>query len=165
MLKTPEIFRIPQLNPGKNIEIEVNWNPDDEKTNECKVLKFKYPDGSISYVKKDHFYGLLFTIGSKEQQRKMIPQRLSEVRHYNTDLYLQMRKDCKKGDIIKVPVNLSLPSVEEEVIGEVSRRKSVQEKVKKNTSGLILPSALSNPTNITKTQLDKLDKNTQQTIK
>lgn len=117
MIKERETFKIPQLNPGKDIEIDVNWQPDDEKTNECKVLRFRYPDGTTSYVKKDLFYGLLFAIGSKEQQRKMIPQKLSSVRHYKTDMYLQMRKDCKKGDIVKVPVDISLPSIDEEIIG------------------------------------------------
>jgi len=164
MIKNHEVFRIPQLNKGKSIEVEVNWNLKDKETNECKVLKFKWPDGSESYVKKDLFYGFLFTIGSREQQRKMIPQKIRDVRHYETDLYLQMRKDCKQGDIIKVPVNISLPSVEEEVIGEVVKQKRAQQALKKADSGIIVP-AMSNPTKITKEKLKKVDENVQQTIK
>lgn len=114
---------------GNNFFMEVNWLGDnDEETNNCKLIKFVFPDGKESLIKKEHLNAILFAIGTKAEQMKMIPQVIRKVKHYETVIGIKAIKDIKKGENIVVPISLSLPSTEEEAIAEVKR-----------DSGLIVP--------------------------
>ena len=157
MIDDYQEFHIPDQSAQRNhLVFEVNWKPKDKETNECKVLRIKYPDGRKAFIKKEHLYSMLFALGSRKEQMKMVPQKIKEVRHYDTTLYLQLKQDAKKGDIIKTPVHISLPSVEDEIIGEVLKDEVVKKKVETQTKGgIIIPKAISNPA---KTDLRKLKK-------
>ena len=122
MLTEHEIFQIPTINK-KDFRIEVNYKPDDPATNECKILKLKFPDGSTDYVKREHLYSFLFAIGRPEDQRKIVPQKLTKVRWYETVLGVKATKDIRKGEMMNFPIKISIPSVEEEVIGEIRKSK------------------------------------------
>jgi hypothetical protein len=128
MIHTHERFKLIDLNNKPAGIVEVNWNPEDEKTNECKVLKFIYPDGSTSFVERKILNELLFAIGKAEDQRKMIPQTHKRVRWYETTLGVRATKDIRKGETITFPIKITLPSIEEEAIGEIAK----QLKVSKN---------------------------------
>ena len=108
------------------IELEVNWNPKDEKTNDCKVLRLKTPEGKEFFVKKEEFLVFLFTIGNPEEQAKMVPQKLTKSKWYETILSVKATKDIRKGENITFPIKISLPAVEEEIIGEI--KKNYQQK-------------------------------------
>ena len=117
-------------NGGKNdFFLEVNWNPDDETTNECKVLKITFPDKSVAYIKKEHLNAVLFAIGTEVEQRQMIPQKLVKTRWYETVLSVKATKDIRRGENITFPVKLSLPDQTDEIIGNI----------KKKDSGILLP--------------------------
>ena len=60
-------------------------------------------------------------MGTEEQQRKMIPQKISEARYLRTTLGIKATKDIRKGEMINVPVELKLPSIEQEIIGEIKK--------------------------------------------
>ena len=125
MLKHHEKFRLVDLNGKPAATVEVNWNPEDPKTNECKVLKFTYPDGTTSHVERKLLNELLFAIGKSEDQQKLIPQVNRKVRWYETVLGVRATKDIRKGETINFPIKITLPSIEEEVIGELSKNYNV----------------------------------------
>lgn len=118
---------------GKNhLLVEVNWNEKDEKTNKCQVLKLTYPDGSQAYVKREYFMSFLFAIGQPEEQRKMIPQTITKVRVYKTMLGITAKQDIKKGQKINVKVEIPLPEIVDQIVGEVENKN-------KTKSGIIIP--------------------------
>ena len=142
MIEDYEKFRIIDAHGrDSGLTVEVNWNPEDEKTNKCKVLKLTFPDGKRVFIKKEHLFSLLFVIGSKSEQRKMIPQRITNVRHYVTTMYIKLKTDTRKGDVLKVPVNISLPSVSEEVYAELKKEKRIEKGNKSilPSSGIVVP--------------------------
>jgi len=137
MIKHYEKFRLIDENGQNELLIEVNWNPKDEKTNDCKLLKLTYPDGKQAFVKKEYLNSLLFVIGTAKDQQKMIPQKITTVRKYTTVLGITAQKDIKKGEEIKCAVEINLPGVVDEIISQAKGEK-------KNKSGLILPAKVGN---------------------
>lgn len=121
MLDEHEKFTLQDLDKKNKFYMEVNWKPDDKSTNQCKVVKFTFPDGKTSYIKKEHLLAVLFALGHPSEQRKMIPTTLTKVRHWKSNLFLRMTKDVKRGDIVKTQVDITLPAVSEEVIGEFAK--------------------------------------------
>ena len=119
MLKTYEKFRLIDENKQNEFYIEVNRNPKDDKSNDCKLITFIHPNGSETTVKREHLISILFAFGTEDQQKKMIPQKISQVRFLKTVLGIKATKDIKKGEMINIPVDLKLPSIEEEVIGDI----------------------------------------------
>ena len=105
------------LGENEKFFAEINWNPSDEDTNNCKVVKFTFPDGKQSYVKKKNLIEILFAMGSPEEQVKMIPQKLIRTRWYETVVGVKAKRNIGKGEMINFPIKLSLPDREEEIIG------------------------------------------------
>lgn len=121
MIEHYEKFRIPDEHKENDFFIEVNWDQNNKKINKCKILKFTFPDGKTAYVKKEYLNAVLFAIGSEKDQRKMIPQKITRVRWYETVLSVKAKKDIRKGENITFPIKLSLPPIEEEVISELKK--------------------------------------------
>lgn len=121
MIKTHQKFRLPDENKKKEFLMEVNWDPSDSSTNECKYIKVIAPNGDMSLVKRDHLHGIFFVMANSEQQRQMIPQTITRSRWYETIVSVQAKKDIRKGEQITFPIKLTLPTFEEEVIAEVKR--------------------------------------------
>ncbi len=124
MLKDAEKWRMLDTAKQNNFFIEANWRPEDEATNEGKILKFTFPDGKVSYIKRDDLNQILFAIGTPADQRKMIPQTLTKVKWYETVLSVKANKDIRKGEQITFPIKLTMPATEEKVVGEVKGNKS-----------------------------------------
>lgn len=118
MINTYEKFKMMDQNKNHDFFIEVNYNLKDETTNECKILKVTFPNNDICYLDKKHLNEVLFAIGASAEQQKMIPQKITHVKWYETVLSIKATKDIKKGEQITFPIKLSLPKVEEEIIGE-----------------------------------------------
>ena len=119
MLKEHEKFRVLDENKINNFFIEANWKGKDPRTNDCKVLRFTFPGGKEAYIKKEYLNAILFALGNEVEQRQLLPQKLSRVRWYETILGIRAEKDIHKGEMINVPVKLSIPSEEEQIIGEL----------------------------------------------
>jgi hypothetical protein len=137
MITHYEKFRLLDKAGTRNLLVEVNWNPDDKDTNECKVLKLTYPDGTNAYVDKNYFNSLLFVIGNSEEQMKMIPQKLTTIRKYKTILGITAKEDIKKGQQINCAVEIDLPKVVDEIIGEYKGDRGEI----KSKGGIILPAS------------------------
>ena len=109
-------MRLPDKNGKYDWYLEVNWKDDDPTTNESKVLKVTSPEGHESFIDREHFMSFLFAIGREEDQRDMMPQKISRVRWYETVLSVKATKDIRKGEAIVFPIKISLPAEEKEVI-------------------------------------------------
>ena len=121
MLETHEKFRIiDKNNRSTGVILEVNWNPDDEKTNKCQVIKMTY-DNKEYFVDRNLFLEFVFAIGRPEDQQKMVPQKIYNVKWYETVLGITATKDIKKGEKINVPIKLTLPAHEQDTISDVRR--------------------------------------------
>lgn len=112
-------FKLPDENKEKEFTMEVNWDLKDSKTNECKIVKFTFPNGDVAMVKKEYLHAALFAIGKREEQMKMIPQKDISVKWYETVIGIKATKDIHKGEMINIPIKLSLPTREEEAIAEL----------------------------------------------
>lgn len=121
MLKGYEKIRIPDENKEKDFMMEVNWNPYDKMSNECKLVRFTFPGGETSIVKREHLLSALFRIGSADDQRAMVPQKVERIRNYQTVLGITAKKDIQKGEKINVRVSIPIPTQSEEVIRDLKR--------------------------------------------
>jgi len=109
------------LDENKETEffIEVNWDKNDLKINECKLVKFTFPDGKVAMIKKEYLLSVLFMMGTAEEQMEMVPEEHLTVRWYETVLGIKATKDIQKGEMINVPIKLSLPVGYDETIGKL----------------------------------------------
>ena len=131
MLKDFYKLRLPDLKKKNDINMEVNWSSDADLA-DCKVVKFIFPDKSEAYIAREDLNFFLFTIGRPEDQQKMIPQKLTSVKWYETVLSIKATKDIRKGENITFPIKITLPAEEVDKIGSLK-------KVDKSPSGLIIP--------------------------
>ena len=124
MLEGYEKIEIPDEDGDNPLVCEVNWSPKDKRTNGCKVLRFTFPDGTESYVKREYLNSILFAIGREEDQRNLIPNRVQTIRKYQTMLSITAKKDVRKGEQIFVNVDIPLPPIEKEIYEEAKRQAS-----------------------------------------
>lgn len=125
MIETHERFRMMDLDKKNNFFIEVNWNPNDDKTNQCKVLKIEFPNGDTTFLDRKHFNELLFAIGKPEDQQKMIPQTTETVHWRRTTLGVKATKDIRKGEMMNFPIEISFPcGLANEIIAGVKKPKT-----------------------------------------
>ena len=121
MIQSHEKFRL--VEPGDKLTDvfwEVNWNPKDEDTNQCKMIRMTYGD-KVIVVERKVLLEILFAIGKPEDQQKMIPQTLETVHHYKTTLGIKAKNDISKGEMINFPIELSVPcmALQQDIIGGV----------------------------------------------
>lgn len=105
---------------GKDFIAEVNWNEEDG-IKDCKVIRFTFPDGTQSVIKREHLHEILFSIGTEEQQRELIPQIQTEVEWYETVVGVKATKNIAKGEMMNFPIKISLPARKKEVIGKIPK--------------------------------------------
>ena len=131
MLKSHEKFSLVDVNLAPtDVFLEVNWDPTNETTNDCKILKMTLPGGKVHYIDRKILLEILFYIGKAEDQQKMIPQTMETIHHYKTVLGIKATKDIGKGEMINFPVELSVPcaALNQDVIGEVPKGAKVMNK-------------------------------------
>lgn len=129
MIEGYEKFRIQDLNKEKDFFIEVNYKRD-PTVNQCKILKITFPNGDVSYVDRKQLYMFLFAIGSPSDQQKMVPQTVRRVKWYETVVGVKATKDIRRGEMINFPIKISLPAVEEDIIGELKQKYILEKKPK-----------------------------------
>lgn len=116
MISKYEKFRILDQNKEKDLLVEVNWEPRDPKINKCQVLRFIYPNGDEALVKREDLMSILFVMGSPDDQRNLIPHKMTQMKKYQTMLGITATKDIHKGEKINFQVDIPLPPIEDEVI-------------------------------------------------
>ncbi len=120
MITEYEKFEMQGLGESSNWLLEVNYNKNPEQ-NECKVLKITFPDGKLSYIKREHLMSVLFTIGRPEDQVDLVPYKIRKSKWYETIVSIKAKKNIEKGENITFPLKITLPSVEEEVIKKTNK--------------------------------------------
>ena len=121
MMSDHQVMRVPDENKIHPLELEVNWNPRDTKSNGCKLIRVLYPDGRQAILRKEHLMAAMFAFGNEVEQRQLIPQTTTRSKWYKTMLGITAHKDIRKGEKINVNVNIPIPTVEEEVAAEIKR--------------------------------------------
>ena len=120
MLKTRAKFKFEDKSRKHNFTGEVNWDEKDTDVNEGKIIKFTFPNGDISFVERKHLNEFLFMIGTPEEQQKMVPQRITTVRHHEGLFRVEAKKDIFKGQDFVFPYSVLCDNVKvEEIIGPV----------------------------------------------
>ncbi len=125
MLDTYEKFRLTNKTgrtDQDNLFAEVNWS-DKEEIQGCKVIKFTLGD-KTAIIDRNELNAMLFTIGTSQDQQKMIPQIIRRSKWYETIIGVKAKKDICKGEEIRFPLKITLPSIEEEAIAEIKQQKS-----------------------------------------
>jgi len=149
MIKDYDKFRIFDKDGKTLFYVEVNWK-DDPAINECKLLKMTPADNPDKhyFVQKEMLMGLLWVIGTNEEQRKMIPGTIKKTRLYESVIGIKAQKDIKKGEMINFPLRLTLPSIDEEIILDATKSlgksgklgDKIREFTKRtNKQGLVVP--------------------------
>ncbi len=71
-------------------------------------------------------WAMVYTISGPDQQEKMMPVRKTEVMHYVKEHNIQLKKDMKKGSILRARCHVSVPlTVVEGLKGMVEKEKKV----------------------------------------
>ena len=120
MIKGYEKLRIPDETKVNDVLMDVNWNPHDKETIDCKMIRLTV-GGKTAVIRKDHFMGFLFAIGNEEEQRKMIPVVERRSRWYETMITVKAKKDIHKGEDLTFPLKLTLPTLEQEALSELKK--------------------------------------------
>lgn len=140
MILDYEKFTLADEGKENDLIAEVNWDQKDASTNHSQVVRFIFPDGKTCLVKRDLLNSLLFAIGRPEDQRKMIPQKLQPVHHWERALKLKAKEDIPKGGDIIVKVHGSIPCLlTKEFLGDADFNKEVKrEMASKNAKKIFM---------------------------
>ncbi len=125
MIENYEKFRLVDENKVNEFYAEVNWDLKDKDSNQCKLIRFTFPDGKQAVIKRDLLNAFLFAIGRQEDQVKMIPQTFEQVHQYKTVLGIKASKNIAEGEMINFPIDLSIPCslLKQDVIGAIPKPK------------------------------------------
>lgn len=135
MISSYEAFTLHDEGKQNDITAEVNWDIKDKRSNMSQLVRFTFPDGKTALIKRDELNSLLFAIGKEDDQRKMIPQKLQPVHHWERKLQIKAKQDIPKGGDIVIKVHGSIPCLlTKEFIGDADFNKEVQKEMQKNRS-------------------------------
>lgn len=118
MITTHEKMRLPDEDGKNHWALEVNWNPEDARTNECKIIRATAPNGEKSFIKREYFHSFLFAISKAEDQQKLVPQIIKKVHSKETVFQVVATKDIRKGEPITfaAKVDFDCPYYKQEVL-------------------------------------------------
>lgn len=103
---------------GKPVVLEVNWIDelkDHVRIDLTEVMSDEH-EHPIVALKYTDLFSFMFTLGTKEQQAKMIPVREELGTEYMKTLHIRCTKDMKEGEEIVVNVKIHVPTIIEESI-------------------------------------------------
>ena len=119
-------------NGRRDIECEIN---EGEETKDYVELRMKDKNGEWlkSYISINELYGLIFMLVDEEQQQELMPVRQTQVRIYERQHRIKLKKDMKKGEIITANCRIEVPVIIEENIRALMGTKY------KTGSGILIP--------------------------
>lgn len=104
-------------------------------------MRLTFTDGKTAVVKREELNFLLFAIGKPEDQRKMIPQKLQPVHHFEQKLELTLKQDVPKGGKVVFKHHGSIPCLlTKEFLGDAEFNKEVQRELAKKKATKIFMS-------------------------
>ncbi len=121
MLDEHRTLNVPTVS-GDKVELEVNFN---EKVSGCKVVRMLYNSEEFD-VKKDDLMSAMLVLGSLEDQKKLIPMKLTRIRKMERLLTFEFKakKPYREGETIRVqaPWIDEVPDVEETMANEIAKK-------------------------------------------
>jgi hypothetical protein len=119
---------------GRNdIEIEINKNDKQQDYVEFRV-KDKHGDWIKSDIGIKELYGMIFLLVDKEQQAELMPVRQTQVRIYERQHRIKLKKDMKRGEIVVANCRVEVPLIVEEGLAGLIKSKA------RRISKIIIPS-------------------------
>lgn len=110
MIKDNAQAFIEDVNGSTGVTFEVNF---DENLKDCVKISM---DGDYRIVKYTDLFFFMFTLGTKEQQAKMIPVREELGHQYMKQIQVKLKKDMKEGEMMVVNVPINVPQIVEDGI-------------------------------------------------
>ncbi len=104
---------------GGEVVFEVNWNSMVRKKGLIKISV----NGETAVVSRDHLWGILFMLGSAEEQEKLVSpfMKKTQVTNFFKIIGVTAMKDIKKGELLNVPLEFTLsPETNQIKIGKGS---------------------------------------------
>lgn len=97
---------------------------DIEPESEYVVIRVQGSGGEISErIKKSALYGAVFMFADHDTQDRLMPVRKTEVLTFERIHNVQLKKDMKKGQIMRVKCHMDVPvRIEESLKGLVGER-------------------------------------------
>lgn len=90
---------------SKDLILETNFS---ENSKPCKYFKFTLGDKS-SIISREELFGILFLFGDEKQQEDLIPITETKVRTITRLLSFKLKKDMRKGEIVKASYTYFMP--------------------------------------------------------
>ena len=107
-----------------DFSIGANWN---ESVVPGKMFRLRYKDKEQVITRED-LYALLFIFGDDDQKDSLIPVVETKVRAITRMLSVKLKKDMRKGEIMKTPYTYYMPeSIYEKLIIDKNRYSPGQE--------------------------------------
>ena len=121
-ITTNNVATLNDKNGRNNIEVEVNKGGEIKDYVEFRV---KERDGEWikSYIKISDLYGLIWLLVDEESQQELMPIRQTEVRIYERQHRIKLKKDMKKGEIVVANCLVEVPLRVEENIRALMGKK------------------------------------------
>ena len=110
MIKEHRRLNVQDLsNRGNDMSLEINWNNSKDVKN-CKYIRVRLGEGPEAIVKRDHLFELLMLLADDKQQDRMTSNYMtySRLKNYRTVIDIELQKDKQKGEILAVPLTISI---------------------------------------------------------
>lgn len=121
---------------GGQLELEVNWRPDDKESNGCKIIRVKDGDRSFT-IKRDDLTTLLLVMGDAKTQEALLPMQVRRVRKIERLLHgsFKASKNYTAGDTIhySFPWIDEIPLDDEVLSGNLDKLKQSAKSLKTKT--------------------------------
>ena len=130
--QTNNVATLQDRNNLHDIEIEINKGG---KIQNYVEFRIKDENGVWikSYISITELYGLIFMLVDEKQQQELMPIRQTEVRIYERQHRIKLKKDMKKGELVVANCRISVPVRIEENI------RALMGKQYKKGSGILIP--------------------------
>lgn len=110
MIKNPSQAVIKDARGDYPVVFDVNFDP---MYSDCVKISMGTYERVVKY---SDLFAFMFTLGTKEQQAKMIPVREELGHQYMKQIQVKLKKDMKEGEMMVVNVPINVPQVIEDAI-------------------------------------------------
>ena len=111
MIDTPEKLKLPSLN-GEEVEVRTCWT----KGAGTQYLQLIMGD-KVAVIPRESFIRAAMLLGDELEQESLIPTRKVTMRTFNKRVSVQLRRRMEEGEILTIPVTMTVPVTEEQAQG------------------------------------------------
>ena len=134
MIKNNNVATLTDKNRKHDIEVEINKDNKQKDYVEMRV-KDENDEWIKSFISIKDLYGLIFMIVGEEEQKDMMPVRQTQVRVYERQHRIKLKRDMRKGEVVVANYRISVPLIVEEGLRSLVGRRA-------KSSGILIPSKI-----------------------